>query len=103
VKHTTRKNMAEPEELPGESCRVKSFSSSKNRCGFMPIIRCVCGAKILLTPDIAEMNHVIEKHVRENHSVAQENKQEPLPPSQVKQILVQQILKLASEMHTSTN
>lgn len=50
----------------------------------MPLVRCTCGAKILLVPDLAAMNRAIKNHLTE-HKKANE------------QFLIEQIFKLASK------
>jgi hypothetical protein len=50
----------------------------------MPIVKCTCGAKILVVPDLTAMNKALKSHMAE-HKGANE------------QFLTQQILKAASK------
>jgi hypothetical protein len=70
---------------------------AKNRNGGMPIIRCVCGAEILLVPDVKEMNRAIDSHVYKHVKIAHRN-EDTFPPEGVRRILVEQILEKASEV-----
>lgn len=45
-----------------KDAEVKSASQSKE----LPTIRCTCGAKILILPDISAMNLAIQKHKAEH-------------------------------------
>jgi hypothetical protein len=84
---------------------IKAISSnghrSENHSGpVMPIIRCTCGAGILLVPDINEMNRAIESHIDEHNKIALRNGKECVSPDCVRQILVEQILQKASETYS---
>ena len=65
----------------------------------MPLIRCTCGAEILLIPDINEMNNAIINHIKEHKNMALSNGKRGITPSQIERILVAQILTKASEQH----
>lgn len=62
----------------------------------MPLVKCECGAEILLLPDLKAMNHAIEAHVGEHRK---KGKNAPKAPtsSRVRQLLVQLTLVKASE------
>ena len=64
----------------------------------MPIIRCICGAEILLVPDVKGMNRAIDSHVEKHVKMAHRNDEDTFSPDRVRQILVEQILEKASEM-----
>jgi hypothetical protein len=63
----------------------------------MPIIRCNCGAEILLVPDINAMNRAIENHIDIHKILTQNTNQQNDTPKQVIQNLVEQVLQKASE------
>jgi len=50
----------------------------------MPIVKCTCGAKILVVPDLAAMDRAVKNH-KANHRTADE------------QFLTEQILEVASK------
>ena len=50
----------------------------------MPLVRCTCGAKILLVPDLAAMNRALKNHITEHKNADT-------------QFLIEQIFKLASK------
>lgn len=68
-----------------------------NANGGMPLIRCLCGAKILLIPDMRAMSRAVENHVDEHIRMNQKTKKSYIPPVKVRKILVEQILEKASE------
>jgi hypothetical protein len=59
----------------------------------MPIIRCVCGSKILIVPDLKAMNRAIKNHVAE-HKQADNG----LVPDSLEEFLTEQIMIVASAM-----
>jgi hypothetical protein len=64
----------------------------------MPIIKCVCGAEILLFPDVNEMNRAVELHVDEHKNKALRTGDSGFLPDSIRQFLVEQILQKASEI-----
>jgi len=61
----TKKNYAEINYVSGQGIKNKS---TKNQKG-MPTIRCVCGLRILIVPDLKAMNHAIKNHVAEHNQM----------------------------------
>jgi hypothetical protein len=68
-----------------------------NPNGGMPLIRCLCGAKILLIPDMKAMNRALENHIDEHIKKNSKTRKSYIPPIKVRKILVEQILEKASE------
>lgn len=60
-----------------------------------PLVKCDCGAEILLLPDLREMNRAIEAHVAEHRK--QKGLMRIAESNQVNQLLVQLSLIKASE------
>ena len=58
----TKKNFP---ELNFASSKDSKSKSGKHQKG-MPTIRCVCGLRILVVPDLKAMNHAIKNHVAEH-------------------------------------
>jgi len=70
---------------------------SINPNGGMPLIRCLCGAAILLVPDIRAMKRAVENHIDEHNKMNQKTRKGYIPPAKVRKILVEQVLEKASE------
>ena len=70
---------------------------SINPNGGMPLIRCLCGAKILLIPDMKAMNRAIGNHIDEHIRMNSKTRKCYISPVKVRKILVEQILEKASE------
>jgi len=60
----------------------------------MPTIRCVCGMRILVIPDLKAMNRAIKNHVAEHKQTDY-----GLVPESLETFLTDQILIMASEMN----
>ena len=63
----------------------------------LPLLKCECGAKILLVPDLKVMNHAIEVHVAEHRKKEKDPRKAATTASHIRQILIEQLLKKASE------
>ena len=63
----------------------------------MPTIRCVCGMRLLVVPDLKAMNHAIKNHLAE-HKQADYG----LLHDSLEEFLIEQILIVASEMKLPT-
>ena len=61
----------------------------------MPIIRCFCGAKMLVVPDLNAMNRAIENHIVEHKKMDRSNGKQRISPSKLRQFLIGQILATA--------
>ena len=86
----TKKNYQEINFASGQHRKNKP-SKSKNG---MPTIRCLCGLRILVVPDLKAMNRAIKKHVAE-HKQADNG----LVPDSLEEFLTEQILIAASKMN----
>jgi ribosomal protein L35 len=63
----------------------------------LPVIRCKCGAEILLVPDLQAMNRAVKTHVLE-HKKSEKSTQKTLaPPIEISLLLSQLALIKASE------
>ncbi|HUJ84101.1 MAG TPA: hypothetical protein VLV84_00670 [Candidatus Acidoferrales bacterium] len=61
----------------------------------MPIVRCMCGAKILVVPDLKAMNRAVNNHIVEHRKTGNHSKGSTM-------YLTKQILIKASKMKHST-
>jgi hypothetical protein len=57
--------MAKNQEINFTSSQDRKSKSAKYQKG-MPTIRCVCGLRILVVPDLKAMNRAIKNHVAEH-------------------------------------
>ena len=62
----------------------------------MPIARCLCGAEILVIPDLKAMDQAIKNHVAE-HEKARNSSEGILALDLLEQYLVEQVLIVASK------
>ena len=58
----TKKNLPEIKFASSKDSKSKSGKHHKG----MPTIRCVCGLRILVVPDLKAMNNAIKNHVAEH-------------------------------------
>ncbi len=72
---------------------IESYWYSKER---LPIIRCECGAEILLVPDLALMSHAIEDHIEEHKKMEPDPNKAEASAERVRLLLVKQVLKKAA-------
>jgi hypothetical protein len=84
----TKKNHQEINFAPNQGHRSTSVKHKKG----MPTIRCVCGLRILVVPDLKAMNHAIKNHVAE-HKQADYG----LVPDSLEASLTEKILMAASK------
>lgn len=56
-----KNNYQEYHFVSGHNVRIKSANKKR-----MPTIKCVCGAKILVIPDLKAMNNAIRNHISEH-------------------------------------
>ena len=82
-----------------------NFTFSKDRTGKfvahktrMPIIRCVCGFKILVVPDLKAMNRAIKNHIAE-HKKASDDSERILAFGSLTQFLTEHVLIVASKIN----
>jgi hypothetical protein len=64
----------------------------------MPIIKCVCGTKILVVPDLRAMDLAIKNHVAE-HKKTNKTIGKVLAPGLLTEFLTKQVIIKASKMH----
>ena len=86
----TKKNYVETNFVLGQDSKSKSAKYKKG----MPTIRCVCGLRILIIPDLKAMNRAIKSHVAE-HKKANYG----LEFDSLEEFLTEQILKATNKMN----
>ncbi len=64
----------------------------------LPVIRCFCGAKILLLPDVKLMSKAIEAHVEEHTKNIKETKKAEEEAERVRDDLITKVFDKAYEM-----
>jgi ABC-type transport system involved in multi-copper enzyme maturation permease subunit len=77
---------------------VKSNDKDRELSKNLPLLRCECGAEILLLPDLRVMNHAIEVHVLEHNKKEKDPRKAAETASHIRQILIEQLLRKASEI-----
>ena len=85
-----KKNYQEINFASGKDRKSKSIIHKKG----MPTIRCVCGSRILVVPDLKAMNRAIKNHVSECRQADY-----GLAPDSLEEFLSEQILTVAREMN----
>jgi len=85
-----KKNYREINFLSGKERKSKSIIDKEG----MPIIRCVCGTRILVVPDLKAMNRAIRNHVAEHRQADY-----GLVPESLEEFLTERTLIVASEMN----
>jgi hypothetical protein len=60
------------------------------------LIECECGAKILLLPDLKEMNCAIEAHVAEHKKIEKSTMKAKIAVRKIRQNLTQQVIRKAA-------
>lgn len=81
----------------GELKAIESYMYSKER---LPIIKCECGAEILLVPDLEIMSQAIEDHLEEHKKVESDPDVAEAVAERVRMLLIKQVLKEAAD-HTN--
>ena len=85
--------MTKKQEINCVSSQGSKSKSAKYQKG-MPTIRCVCGSRILVVPDLKAMNRVIKNHVAEHKQTDC-----GLEFDSLEEFLTEQILKVANKMN----
>ena len=85
----TKRDYQEINLGPSQSRKSKSALSKKG----MPTIKCMCGSRILVVPDLKAMNRAIKNHLNE-HKQANYG----LVPDLLEVFLIEQILILVGKM-----
>ncbi len=65
----------------------------------LPLIKCECGAEILLLPDLQAMNRAIKTHVTKHRKKGKNNKRNVITSSKISQLLSQLSLRKISEQN----
>ncbi len=81
-----------------EGKQANADKGLKNR---LPLIRCECGAEILLLPDLQAMNRAIKAHATEHQKKARNAKRNVITYSNISQLLSQLSLRKIIE-HNGT-
>jgi hypothetical protein len=63
----------------------------------LPIIRCECGATILLIPDLNEMVHSIEAHAAVHEKKETDPKKAKTESCRIQDLLLEQVFKIAGQ------
>jgi len=85
-----KRNYQEINFLSGKERKSKSLNDKKG----MPTIKCVCGTRILVVPDLKAMNRAIGNHLIEHRQA-----DSYLVPESLEEFLTEQTLTVASEMN----
>jgi hypothetical protein len=89
----TKKNFQEINFASSQNRKSKSAFNTKG----LPTIRCVCGKRILVVPDLKAMNRAIK-----NHIAAHKGSDYGLMFDSLEEFLTEQVLMIASEITTQT-
>ncbi|MCW4019115.1 MAG: hypothetical protein NWF00_10645 [Candidatus Bathyarchaeota archaeon] len=77
----------------GELMAIDGYWYSKAR---LPIIKCECGAEILLVPDVSLMSHAIDDHVEKHRKLESDPDRAEAVAERVRTFLIKQVLKKAA-------
>jgi hypothetical protein len=86
----TKKNHQETYFASGQDRKSKSAINNKG----LPTIRCVCGMRILVVPDLRAMDRAIKNHIAEH-----KQSNYGLVFDSLDEFLTEQVLMLASEIN----
>jgi hypothetical protein len=86
----TKKNYQETYFASGQDRKSKSAINNKG----LPTIRCVCGMRILVVPDLKAMDRAIKNHIAEH-----KQSDYGLVFDSLGEFLTEQVLMLASEIN----
>ena len=84
--------MVKHQEINLSPSPIRKSKSAKYKKG-MPTIRCMCGLRILVVPDLKAMNRAIKNHITTHKQVDYS-----LDSDSLEEFLTEQILIAASEM-----
>ena len=79
--------------------KEKSVDKDREIVEHLPLLKCECGAEILLLPDLKVMNHAIEVHVAGHRKKEKDPRKAAAAASHIRQILTEQLFKKTSEMN----
>ncbi len=80
-------------DVPSPISSKKKVSNSR-----LPVIKCTCGAEILLVPNVKEMNTAIEAHIEEHTKKCKSPKEAEAEAERIRDDLIIKVLEKASEM-----
>lgn len=95
-KNKTRKTINEVKHETTLDNKPSAASASYSQKKPLPIIKCSCGAEILVLPDLSAMNQAIANHLKE-HKKTQNNSKTASEIAAVEQSLIEQLFRLAAE------
>ena len=81
-----------------ENAETKASLEEHSHIPSLPTIKCGCGAQILVIPDLFAMNRAIERHAAEHRRTGISNEKDSNGHVKVKELLIKQLLKAASEL-----
>jgi hypothetical protein len=70
----------------------------KKESSSLPVIKCICGAEILLVPNVKKMNDAIEAHILEHTKKCKAAKEAEVEAERIRSDLILKVLEKASEM-----
>ena len=76
----------------------QKVSKKNDNTSGLPVIKCLCGAEILLVPDIKVMNEAIEAHILEHTKKIKSPKEAEAEAERIRDDLIVKVLDKASEM-----
>lgn len=100
---TSRKAITRTYYTQQENPKRNKHDLSYSKVNSMPIIQCKCGEKILLIPDLKEMNIAIETHLSAHRKVIKKTKIAKDPLASLRQFLIGQLLQLSCQINISAS
>jgi hypothetical protein len=93
----SKKTTQDFEYVQHDSSKSRNRFPTKNFRGSMPVIRCQCGATILVVPDLNAMNKAIEVHLAQHRMINENSLSKSNSITDLRQILITQLLETAAE------
>jgi hypothetical protein len=78
--------------------RERCVGKSEGCFSRLPLLKCECGAEILLLPDLKVMNQAIEVHVLERRKKEKDAGKAAATAARIRKILIEHLLRKASEI-----
>ena len=78
--------------------RVHVSKKKPNGNAGLPVIKCSCGAEILLVPDVKLMSEAIEAHVEEHKQKVKDPKEAEAEAERIRDDLIVKVLNKASKI-----
>ena len=82
----------------GERMKVPQKPKKVADTSRLPIIKCSCGAEILLVPNVKKMNEAIEAHILEHTKKIKDVKEAEAEAERVRGDLIIKVLEKAGDM-----